>query len=73
MADNRSKIDFGIVAWLVALSFWSGVSFMQIQINKEMIIENRDVRVRIWEKLDKMQHDLDIIAGYIKAKEKYDN
>jgi len=68
---HRSRLDFGIVAWLVALSFWSGISFQQIQTNKEMIKENTVVRRRIWDKLDKMQHDLDIIAGYIKAKSEH--
>lgn len=71
--ENRSKIDFGIVVWLVALSFWSGVSFMQIQANKELIHDDLISRRRMWDIINSMRDDVATIAGYIKAKEKYDN
>ena len=64
-----SKLDMGIVLWLIALSFWSGVSYFQIQNNTLQLEQSRTTRIRLWDKLDRMQHDLDIIAGYIKAKE----
>lgn len=72
MDQHRSKIDFGLVAWLIALSFWSGVSFMQVQANKEMIQDNRNVRVRMWSDIKKIQIDIADIAGYIRAKEQKD-
>ena len=66
---GSERVDMGIVLWLVALSFWSGVSYMQIQNNEQMINQGRATRLRVWDKLDKMQHDLDVIAGYIRGKE----
>lgn len=68
-AIGSEKVDMGIVLWLIALSFYAGVSFMQIKTNEQRINQGRATRLRVWDKLDKMQHDIDLIAGYIRAKE----
>lgn len=64
---QHSKVDLVIVVWLSVLSFWSGVSYYQIQSNKEMIEDNRLTRVRIWSDIKEMQQNLAEIVGYIKA------
>lgn len=64
---ERHKLDFATLLWLLALSFWSGVSYMQIQSNKDMIAESRIAYLRVWDKLDSMQRDLGKVAGYIDA------
>jgi CHASE3 domain sensor protein len=76
MTDNRSKIDFGVIAglslWLIALSFWSGVSFMQIQSNTNMIEKQELSKEKMWDAINDMRDDLRTIAGYIKGKDSRD-
>ena len=72
MTAPKDRLDWGIVIWLVALSFWSGVSFMQIQSNKEMLLQNIVIRQRMWDRIEDIRHDLSTIAGYIRGKNERD-
>ena len=65
----RQERDLTFLAWLLALSFWAGVSYMQIQANKEMLKRQQEIRTRIWDQLKVIRHDLDILVGYTRAKE----
>ena len=65
-----SKIDLAVVVWLLVLSFWSGVAWFQIQTNRDLIDDNREVRVRMWNDIKDMRRDLSEIVGYIKAQER---
>lgn len=68
----RQEKDLTFLTWLLALSFWAGVSWMQIQTQKEMLERQQMTRVRIWDQLKAIRHDLDILVGYTKAKEKHE-
>lgn len=65
--SRHPQLDIGIVVWLIVLSFWSGVSYMQIQSNKELIDKDVISRQRMWDTINMMRDDLSTIAGYIKG------
>jgi len=65
-----SKIDLAVVVWLVVLSFWSGVSWFQIQTNRDLIDEQKDVRVRMWADVKEIRRDLSEVIGYVRARER---
>ena len=65
-----SKIDLAVVVWLIVLSFWSGVSWFQIQTNRDLIDEQKDVRVRMWADVKEIRRDLSEVIGYVRARER---
>lgn len=68
--DQAKNLPLPIVIWLVALSFWSGVVYMQVMANSDTIEQERILRVRIWEKLDLINQRLSIIQGKLEQVKK---
>jgi len=69
MLDNKSAKELGVIAWLLALSFSMGVSYMQIQSNTELIQSDIVSRRRMWDAINGMRDEIHTIAGYIKGRE----
>lgn len=58
-------IDHSIIAWLLGLSFWAGVSFWKIQQNRDDINNQEIKNQRMWDAIHKIKDDTAYIRGYL--------
>ena len=64
---DKRHFDLAIVVWLVGLSFWTGTAYMRIQHNEQMIAQDRDTRVRLWDRLNDINKRLSKIQGKLET------
>jgi len=62
------ELPMPVVIWLLALSFWTGTVYVQVQQNSKMIMQEKMTTMRIWEKLDIINERLSIIQGKLSEK-----
>jgi hypothetical protein len=58
-------IDTSVLIWLLALSFWSGVTYMQVLHNSNSLEKNYHINSKIFDRLNDIDKRLSIIQGKI--------
>jgi hypothetical protein len=66
---SSKNFEFAVVVWLIGLSFWTGTAYMRIQHNEQLIAQDRETRVRLWDRLNDINKRLSIIQGKLESME----